>query len=119
MAADNRSPAEVSEIVKRLRLQLDQISETLPEFTDDYHRLFNYFIGEHFEEVPPDRIKICDRQRDQKIDFYNAEEDRFVAYQCKLPDLELLEETKSVHSFGADLVNEAEDSHCKDLAFVH
>jgi len=104
-----RTEVEFPEIVERLRNQLDQISENLPEFTDDYHRLFNYFIGEHFEEVSPDRIKICDRQRDQKIDFYNAEEDRFVAYQCKLPDMDLLGDARSPASFGADLVNEAED----------
>jgi hypothetical protein len=109
MTATAQTNAEFTEIVERLRLQLDHISESLPEFTDDYHRLFNYFIGEHFEEVSPDRIKICDRQRDQKIDFYNSEEERFVAYQCKLPDMDLLETVKSPQSFGADLVNEAED----------
>jgi hypothetical protein len=97
------------DILNRLRLRLDEMSESLPEFTDDYHRLFLYFVGEHFEDVSPDRIKISDQQRDQKIDFYDVEEDRFAAYQCKLPDLDLLQGTSVIPTYGAELVNEAED----------
>jgi hypothetical protein len=109
MTIANSSSSEFPDIIKRLRDRLDQLSESLPEFTDDYHRLFLYFAGETFEEVSPDRIKICDRKGDQKLDFYNAEEDRFVAYQCKLPELDLLEGNAAAPSYGAELVNEVED----------
>src|SRR4051794_21747657 len=105
----NVSEGTFTETLKRLRERLDKLQESLPEFTDDYHRLFLYFIGEQFEDLSPDRMKICDRQRDQKIDFYNVEEDRFVGYQCKVPDLEILGEKGKIETYGAELVNEAED----------
>ena len=100
---------EFLEIVDLLKNRLDRLQEETPEETDDYHRLFLYFVGEQFEGISPEKIQICDQKGDQKIDFYDAGEDRFVAYQCKLPELELLEERKSVATFGPDLVNEAED----------
>ena len=81
----------------------------IPEAIDDYHRLFLYFVGEQFEGISPEEIKICDQKGDQKIDFYDEGEDRFVVYQCKLPELERLEQRKSVATFGSDIVNEAED----------
>ena len=100
---------EFLEIVYLLKNRLDQLQEETLEVTDDYHRLFNYFVGEQFEGISPEKIQICDQRGDQKIDFYDAGEDRFVVYQCKLPDLELLEEKKNIATFDADLVNEAED----------
>ena len=99
---------EFLEIVNLLKNRLDQLEEDIPE-ADDYHRLFLYFVGEQFEGISPEDIKICDRKGDQKIDFYDAAEDRFVVYQCKLPELENLQKKKSIITFGADLVNEAED----------
>ncbi|MBN2393546.1 MAG: AIPR family protein [Anaerolineae bacterium] len=100
---------EIRETTQMLRKRLEQLQDDVPELTDDYHRLFLYFIGDQFENLPPSKIKICDRKLDQKIDFYHAGEDRFVAYQCKLPEFELLEEEGQIRSFGADLVNELED----------
>ena len=97
------------ETVDLLKKRLEQLQEEIPEAVDDYHRLFLYFVGEQFEGISPEEIKICDRKGDQKIDFYDAGEDRFVAYQCKLPELENLKKKKSITTFGADLVNEAED----------
>ena len=100
---------EFLEIVDLLKKRLDQLQEETPEDTDDYHRLFLYFVGEQFEGISPEKLQICDRKGDQKIDFYDAGEDRFVAYQCKLPELESLEEKKSVAPFNADLVIDVED----------
>ena len=100
---------EFLEIIDLLKKRLDQLHEDTPEETDDYHRLFLYFVGEQFEGISPEKIQICDQKGDQKIDFYDAGEDRFVAYQCKLPEIERLEEKKSVATFGPNLVNEAED----------
>ena len=97
------------ETVDLLKKRLEQLQEEIPEAIDDYHRLFDYFVGEQFEGISPEEIKICDQKGDQKIDFYDAGEDRFVVYQCKLPELELLEAKKNITTFGADLVNEAED----------
>ena len=105
----NESPTQFLETLGILRTRLDRLQESLPEFTDDYHRLFVYFVGQQFEEVPPDALKICDRQNDQKVDFYKMEEDRFIVYQCKLPELDRVEREDKIAAFGADLVNEAED----------
>ena len=100
---------EFLEIVNLLKGRLEQLQEELPEVVDEYHRLFLYFVGEQFEGISPEKIQICDQKGDQKIDFYDAGEDRFVVYQCKLPELERLEKKKSIATFDADLVNEAED----------
>jgi len=105
----NYASTQFLDTINALRTRMDRLQETLPEFTDDYHRLFVYFVGQQFEEIPPDILNICDRQNDQKIDFYKVEESRFVAYQCKLPELDRLEETGKLEPFGPDLVNEAED----------
>lgn len=85
------SSMQFLQTINILGTRLDRLHESLPEFTDDYHRLFVYFVGQKFEDLPPDTIKICDRKKDQQIDFYKVEEDRFVAYQCKLPDLGILD----------------------------
>lgn len=108
---NTRKASKLLETIELLKNRLEQLQEEIPEATDDYHRLFLYFVGEQFEGISPDKIRICDGspQGDQKIDFYDAGEDRFVAYQCKLPEFERLEERKSVRTYGADLVNEAED----------
>ena len=100
---------EFLEIVDLLKNRLEQLQEEIPEIIDDYHRLFLYFVGEQFEGVSPEKIQICDQKGDQKIDFYDAGEDRFVVYQCKLPELERLEQKESIANFGPNLVNEAED----------
>lgn len=97
------------ETVDLLKKRLEQLQEEIPEAIDDYHRLFDYFVGEQFEGISPDEIKICDQKGDQKIDFYDAGEDSFVVYQCKLPELERLEQEKSIATYGPDIVNEAED----------
>ena len=68
------------ETVDLLKKRLEQLQEEIPEAIDDYHRLFDYFVGEQFEGISPDEIKICDQKGDQKIDFYDAGEDRFVVY---------------------------------------
>ena len=100
---------EFLEIVNLLKNRLDQLEEDIPE-ADDYHRLFLYFVGEQFEGISPEDIKILRSKKEiRKIDFYDAAEDRFVVYQCKLPELENLQKKKSIITFGADLVNEAED----------
>ena len=106
---DAEKPIQFLETVDLLRKRLEQLQEEIPEAVDDYHRLFLYFVGEQFEGISPEEIKISDQKGDQKIDFYDAGEDRFVAYQCKLPELERLEQKKSIATFGPDLVNEAED----------
>ena len=106
---DGEKPIQFLETVDLLRKRLEQLQEEIPEAVDDYHRLFLYFVGEQFEGISPEEIKISDQKGDQKIDFYDAGEDRFVAYQCKLPELERLEQKKSIATFGPDLVNEAED----------
>ena len=100
---------EFLEIIDLLKNRLEQLQEEIPEIIDDYHRLFLYFVGEQFEGISPEKIQICDQKGDQKIDFYDAGEDRFVAYQCKLPELERLEQKESIANFGPNLVNEAED----------
>jgi len=100
---------EIKDSITMLRNKLDQIQPELPEIIDDYHKLFLYFIGDHFEGILPEKIKICDRKGDQKIDFYHVGENRFAAYQCKLPDLDLIESEGKIQTFGSDLVNEAED----------
>ena len=97
------------DVRKALTRALEELSEEIPEASGDYHRLFNYFVGLHFEGVTPSRLRVCDRTRDQKIDFYHASEDQFVAYQCKLPDLDKLDEDE-VMAFGPEVVNELEDA---------
>ena len=108
----NREQAkEILETVKLLKNRLDQLHEDVPEAVDDYHHIFLYFVGEQFEGVSPEKLRICDRSPggDQKIDFYEANEDRFTVYQCKLPEIENLERRAIISPFNADLVNEAED----------
>lgn len=106
--SDNQKEKIVNTI-KMLKKQLDQIQDDVPESTDDHHRLFLYFIGSQFESLLPSKLRVIDGKGDQKIDFYYVGEDRFVAYQCKLPDLDLLEKEGKIKTFGPELINEAED----------
>src|SRR5687767_11094343 len=96
----------VKEVNELLRKNLDLIQEKIPDTSDDYKWIFNYFIGEKFEGVSPEKLKVCDRVRDKKIDFYQAEDDVFIAYQCKLGDFEKLDK---IQTYGEEVINEAED----------
>lgn len=103
MENSNLSVKEVNEL---LRKNLDLIQDKIFESTEDYKKIFNYFIGEKFEGISPERLKVCDKTKDKKIDFYYPEDDVFVAYQCKLGEFENLDK---VQTYGDEIINEAED----------
>ena len=108
------STEQILESIKLLKNKLDLISEDLPDVVDDYHKLFVYFIGNLFEAIPPQEIMeqglICDQKGEHGIDLYFADERRFVVYQCKLPELDLMEKDVQLPKYGPDIVNEAEDA---------
>lgn len=108
------SPEQIVESIILLRNRLDRIPEELPDVVDDYHKLFVYFIGDLFEAINPQEIMeqglICDQKGEHGIDLYYADERRFVVYQCKLPELDLMEKDGQLQKYGPDIVNEAEDS---------
>ena len=100
----------IKENINRLKIELDKIQENVPEFTDDYHKLFLYFIADQIEGTSPDKLKICEGALDKKVDFYIDEEEKFIVYQCKLPELEIIEKENKIQSYGPDLINELEDA---------
>ncbi|MBI5695001.1 MAG: AIPR family protein [Nitrospirae bacterium] len=99
----------ISAAIDMLQKKMEHLSEEVPEYTDDIHKLFDYFVGVHFEGVQPDALAVCDQAKDQKIDLYHQTENRFVVYQCKCPDLSLLENGKKIQTYGNNEVNEIED----------
>jgi len=72
---DYESKAYSLESIDLLRNRLDQIQAELPDVVDDYHKLFLYYVAERFEGLSPEKVKICDRKGDQKIDFYGFSDD--------------------------------------------
>src|SRR5215213_8728273 len=96
----------ISDVNELLRRNLELTQENIPDAVEDYKKIFNYFIGEKFEGIAPEKLKVCDKARDQKIDFYQAEDDMFVAYQCKLGEFEKFDK---VLSYDNTIINEAED----------
>ncbi|GAI07984.1 unnamed protein product, partial [marine sediment metagenome] len=106
---DYESKAYILESIDLLRTRLDQIQSELPDVVDDYHKLFLYYVAERFEGLSSEKVKICDRKGDQKIDFFGSTEDRFVAYQCKLPELDILKQKEKVHTFDEVITKEADD----------
>lgn len=94
------------QVSEHLKSQLDNLVDELDDAVDDYKKLFNYFVASKFEGITPAQLRVCDRSNDQKIDFYFADDDQFVAYQCKLGEFETHE---SVISYGDEIVNEIED----------
>lgn len=98
----------LTDTIKRLREELDKI-ENVPEITEDYHKLFLYFIADQFEGLDPNNVNICEGRLDKKLDFYAAGEETFTVYQCKLPEIDILEKKNKIQMYGPDLINEAED----------
>ncbi|HTW92584.1 MAG TPA: AIPR family protein, partial [bacterium] len=96
------------DIVGLLRRTLETLSEEGPDLGDDFQKLFVYYIGQQLENIAPDRLRVCDRSKDQKIDFYDITEERVVAYQCKLPDIDDTSVVSPV-TYGPDVINEIED----------
>lgn len=102
-----QKPVDFLETVEMLERRLEQIEA--PDLVDDLHKLFDYFVGERFEGISPDQLKITDQKSDQQIDFYEDYEDRFVAYQCKLPDIDKMKKTEKVQTFGPNVIDEVEN----------
>jgi hypothetical protein len=101
--------ANFREITKMLRQRLELLQESVPELLDDEHRLFVFFAGSVLQGIPFEKLKVSDRKGDQKMDFYYVGEDRFVACQCKLPDLDVVEKAGEMQRYGPDVINEIED----------
>lgn len=112
MGQYNNTPEHIKETIEMLVKAMDEIPDELPDVVDDYHRLFVFFIGYMYEGIRPQETMeqnlICDQQGEHGIDLYNADENRFVVYQCKLPELNLIQD--KVPTFDADIINEAEDA---------
>jgi len=104
-----QKPTDLHETIEMLERRLEQIQDEVPDFVDDYHELFDYFVGERFEGISPDQLKITDQKSDQQIDFYEDFEDRFVAYQCKLPDLDKVGKIGKVQTYGPNVIDEIEN----------
>ncbi len=108
------SADQIIETMEMLRNRLDQISDELPDVVEDYHKLFPYFVAQAFEAIDPkylmDQRLVCDQQLEHGIDFYYTDENRFVAYQCKVPETENLPHDIKMPKFDDDIVNEAEDA---------
>ena len=66
------SAYEINETIEMLAARMDQIQLTLPIVEEDYHKLFLYYVGERFEGVAPNNLKITDYKNDKKIDFYSV-----------------------------------------------
>lgn len=97
---------EIEDLNQFLKKNFDSIQSEFPESGEDYKRTFNYFIGEKLEGVSPERLRVCDRTKDQHLDFYIAGEDAFSAYQCKLGEFETFD---AIPSYSDGVINELED----------
>ena len=106
------SPEEVKETVEMLVKTLDEIPDELPDVVEDYHTLFVFFIGNQFEGIRPQEIMeqnlLCDEKGEHGMDLYSVDENRFVVYQCKLPEWESIED--KLPKYDVDIINEAEDA---------
>lgn len=103
------SKEEILNISNRLFDAINHYQDMIPEDTDDPHRIFNYYIGHTFEGYSPDNLKVTDGGNENGMDFYIDTEDRFIAYQCKIPEFSTILKDKNIRSFNRDIIKDAND----------
>lgn len=90
MSTSRAKPTDFAHFLPEILYELESISDL---YLDTYNdsQAFVYLVAQTFESTDEDRFTFTDKGKDGGIDFFIQDTPTYSIYQCKCPDLEVLQ----------------------------